>query len=103
MSCSPGGCLPCSHSSARAPPTASHTRKHTHTQACPDPRRLPPSILAVELSCIRDTLPPQLSQLHGLQSLAVRRGLVSEGVLLTEYECLAHLAGLRSRRGLGEA
>lgn len=90
-----------SHSLTRTHTT--HTRKHTHTQACPDPRRLPPSILAVELSCIRDTLPPQLSQLHGLQSLAVRRGLVSEGVLLTEYECLAHLAGLRSRRGLGEA
>lgn len=68
----------------------------------PRPRRLPPSILSVELSCIRDTLPPQLSQLCGLQRLVVRRGLVSEGVLLTEYECLAHLTGESAWRARAE-
>ena len=55
--------------------------------------RLPPGILSVELSCIRDTLPPALAQLCGLQRLAVRRSVVSEGVLLTEYECLSRLTG----------
>ncbi|KAL4451910.1 hypothetical protein ABPG75_007572 [Micractinium tetrahymenae] len=67
-----------------------------HAVQLSDNVRLPPSILSVELSCIRDTLPLQLSQLSGLRSLAVRRGLVSEGVLLTEYECLAHLTALTS-------
>lgn len=56
-------------------------------------RRLPPSIVCVELSCIRDWLPQPLSQLTGLQRLHVRRGLVSDGVLLTEYEALQHLTG----------
>ena len=39
-------------------------------------------------------LPPQLSQLRGLQALSVRRMLVSEGVLLTEHECLSALTAL---------
>lgn len=42
------------------------------------------------------TLPPQLSQLSGLRRLRVRRGLVSEGVLLTEYEALSTLTALTS-------
>ena len=57
----------------------------------PPPYRLPQSIVEVELSCIRDTLPPPLSQLAGLRTLHVRRGVVSEGVLLTEYEALSRL------------
>ncbi|PRW57193.1 Ras-related RAB1BV [Chlorella sorokiniana] len=61
-----------------------------------DTVRLPPSIVSVELSCIRDWLPQPLSQLAGLQRLHVRRGLVSEGVLLTEYEALQHLTALTS-------
>jgi hypothetical protein len=50
-------------------------------------------VLVCELSCTRDTLPPPLGQLAALQRLAVRRGVVSEGLLVTEYDCLAQLTG----------
>ena len=63
------------------------------TPHAPSGRRLPPSVVSVELSCIRDWLPQPLSQLAGLRRLHVRRGLVSEGVLLTEYQALQHLTG----------
>ncbi|KAI3437894.1 hypothetical protein D9Q98_000339 [Chlorella vulgaris] len=58
--------------------------------------RPPPSLLHCELSCIRDNLPQPLSQLTTLRCLAVRHALISEGVLLAEYDSLASLTGLTS-------
>lgn len=66
-----------------------------HAVSLADSLQLPPSLAAVELGAIRDTLPPALAQLQGLRRLAVRRSLLSEGVLLTEYEALAGLTGAR--------
>ena len=60
--------------------------------------RLPPGVLSCELSCVRDTLPPQLTQLAALQRLVVRQGEVSEGVLLIEHDCLTRLTGELSQQ-----
>jgi hypothetical protein len=61
--------------------------------ACTALRRPPPSLLHCELSCIRDNLPQPLSQLTTLRCLAVRHALISEGLLLAEYDSLASLTG----------
>lgn len=91
----PFACLPCSCAQGTA-----LLRFHLLDHLSP-PHRLPLGIVTVELSCIRDWLPQPLSQLAGLQRLHVRRGLVSEGVLLTEYEALGHLKGGTGRMGKG--
>ena len=72
-----------------------HSPSHACPPACLPACRLPAGVLSCELSCIRDTLPPQLTQLTALQRLVVRQGEVSEGVLLIEHECLSQLTGER--------
>lgn len=69
--------------------------------ACTALRRPPPSLLHCELSCIRDNLPQPLSQLTTLRCLAVRHALISEGVLLAEYDSLASLTGGCGQQGGG--
>jgi hypothetical protein len=82
------------HSTAYCRPVRPHMHAASPCLAlCTHARRLPAGILSCELSCIRDTLPPQLTQLAALQRLVVRRGEVSEGVLLIEHDCLTRLAG----------